>query len=186
MKLAPRNESEAFLCHDADHIHLRMVRCTRRTFLGGLASLGAGALFADQSASAEAAVDQPFRIDVHHHLSSPGFIAEITGRRTGQVPLMKWTVAQSSLPPMRRPNHASRFEGIAKNEIASFQGLRHGNLAISSHQSRQKTTLAQWVRNSSRATRYASQWPRGTTIAPGPEPLPPRSLELPFVRRRSR
>lgn len=95
MKLAPRNESEAFLCQDSDHIHLRMVRCTRRTFLGGLASLGAGAQFADQSASAEAAVDKPFRIDVHHHLSSPGFIAEITGRRTGQVPLMKWTVAQS-------------------------------------------------------------------------------------------
>ena len=56
---------------------------------------------------------------------------------------------------MRRPNHASRFEGIAKNEIASFQGLRHGNLAISSHQSRQKTTLAQWVRSSSRATLYS-------------------------------
>jgi DNA end-binding protein Ku len=94
-ELAPHNESEAFLCHDADQIHLRMVRCTRRTFLGGLASSGAGALFADQSASAEAAVDKPFRIDVHHHLSSPGFIAEISGRRTGQVPSMKWTVAQS-------------------------------------------------------------------------------------------
>src|SRR5215471_21644858 len=33
-------------------------------------------------------------------------------------------------------------------------GIRHGNLAISSQQSRQKTTLAQWVRNSSRATNY--------------------------------
>jgi hypothetical protein len=57
MKLAPRNESEAFVCQDADHIHSRAVRCTRRNFLGGLAALGAGALFADQSASAEAAVD---------------------------------------------------------------------------------------------------------------------------------
>src|SRR5215813_14482308 len=95
MKLAARNESEAFLCQDADHIHSRAVRSTRRIFLGRLAALGAGALFADQSASAEAAVDKPFRIDVHHHLSSPGFIAEISGRRTGQVPLMKWTVAQS-------------------------------------------------------------------------------------------
>src|SRR5262249_18501596 len=42
--------------------------------------------------------------------------------------------------------------GNRENEFASFQGLRHGNLAISSHQSRQKTTLAQSVRNSSRAT----------------------------------
>src|SRR5262249_7850378 len=52
---------------------------------------------------------------------------------------------------MRRPNHASRFEGIAKTNL-HFQGLRHGNLAISSQQSRRKTTLAQWVRSSSRAT----------------------------------
>src|SRR5215472_11796216 len=48
------------------------------------------------------------------------------------------------------------IRGNRENEIASFQGLRHGNLAISSQQSRQKTTLAQWVRNSSRATIYAS------------------------------
>src|SRR5258708_744004 len=46
------------------------------------------------------------------------------------------------------------IRGNRENEIASFQGLRHGNLAISSQQSRQKTTLTQWVRNSSRATEY--------------------------------
>jgi hypothetical protein len=45
------------------------------------------------------------------------------------------------------------IRGNREYEFASFQGLRHGNLAISSQQSRQKTTLAQWVRNSSRATR---------------------------------
>jgi hypothetical protein len=44
------------------------------------------------------------------------------------------------------------IRGNRENEFASFQGLRHGKLAISSQQSRQKTTLAQWVRNSSRAT----------------------------------
>src|SRR5262245_18438010 len=47
------------------------------------------------------------------------------------------------------------IRGNRENEIASFQGLRHGNLAISSQQSRQKKTLAQWVRNSSRATKEA-------------------------------
>src|SRR5262245_4058053 len=35
------------------------------------------------------------------------------------------------------------IRGNRENEIASFHGLRHGNLAISSQQSRQKTTLAQ-------------------------------------------
>src|SRR5258708_6553094 len=46
------------------------------------------------------------------------------------------------------------IRGNRENEIASFQGLRHGNLAISSQQSRQKTTPTQWVRSSSRATMY--------------------------------
>src|SRR5262249_28792845 len=49
------------------------------------------------------------------------------------------------------------IRGNRENEFASFQGLRHGNLAISSQQSRQKTTLAQWVRNSSRATTYLTE-----------------------------
>src|SRR5262249_26278011 len=48
------------------------------------------------------------------------------------------------------------IRGNRENEFASFQRLRHGNLAISSRQSRQKTTLAQWVRNSSRATNYVA------------------------------
>jgi hypothetical protein len=48
------------------------------------------------------------------------------------------------------------IRGNRENEIASFQGLRHGNFAISSQQSRQKTTLAQWVRSSSRATSQSS------------------------------
>jgi hypothetical protein len=47
------------------------------------------------------------------------------------------------------------IRGNRENEFAGFQGLRHGNLAISSQQSRQKTTLAQWVGNSSRATSHA-------------------------------
>jgi 6-methylsalicylate decarboxylase len=37
----------------------------------------------------------PHRIDVHHHFSSPGFIAAITARKTGQRPLMEWTPARA-------------------------------------------------------------------------------------------
>src|SRR5262252_5778723 len=44
------------------------------------------------------------------------------------------------------------IRGNRENEFASFHGLRHGNLAISSQQSCPKATLAQWVSNSSRAT----------------------------------
>jgi predicted TIM-barrel fold metal-dependent hydrolase len=94
MKLAVRGEPQVFACHQPDHVHSIAISCTRRRFLGAFAGFGAAAILADRLAGAQAP-DKPFRIDVHHHLSSPGFIAEISGRRTGQVPLMKWTVAQS-------------------------------------------------------------------------------------------
>jgi len=97
MKLVPRNDSAAFICQDANHARPGAACCSRRAFLGGLGAFGVGNLLIDRQAGAQgAAVDEkPFRIDIHHHLSSPGFIAVIAGRRTGQVPLMKWTVAQS-------------------------------------------------------------------------------------------
>ena len=94
MSLAVRGEPQVFACHQPDHVHSSAISCTRRRFLGAFAGFGAAALLADRPAGAQAP-DKLFRIDVHHHLSSPGFIAEISGRRTGQVPLMKWTVAQS-------------------------------------------------------------------------------------------
>ena len=61
--------------------------------LGGLAA-AAGLPGSAPGAQAPVVGEKPFRIDTHHHLSSPGFIAEIAGRRTGQVPLMKWTVSE--------------------------------------------------------------------------------------------
>src|SRR5215469_1581251 len=60
------------------------------------------------------------------------------------------------------------IRGNRENEFASFQGPRHGNLAISSQQSRRKTTLAQWVRNSSRATNKDAM--HGPAL---PDPLDP-------------
>src|SRR5262245_61773591 len=44
----------------------------------------------------------------------------------------------------------------SRKRNCKLQGLRHGNLAISSQQSRQKTTLAQWVTSFSRATNKPS------------------------------
>lgn len=86
-----RHPSE-FQCDDG-HVHTGSC-CDRRAFLGGMAALGLGTLLGRDSARAQA-LDKPFRIDVHHHFSSPGFIAEITGRKTGQVPLMRLTAAKS-------------------------------------------------------------------------------------------
>jgi predicted TIM-barrel fold metal-dependent hydrolase len=88
-------QPETFQC-DSGHIHTGAC-CGRRGFLTGMAALGTNAVLGlrRSAAQAPAATGKPFRIDTHHHISSPGFIKEITGRRTGQVPLMKWTPAQS-------------------------------------------------------------------------------------------
>ncbi len=93
---APCSDPAAKLCCDA---------CTaltakfygRREFLTGAAALGAGTVLGARRGAAQtpAAASKPFRIDIHHHISSPAFIKEITGRKTGQVPLMKWTPQQS-------------------------------------------------------------------------------------------
>jgi predicted TIM-barrel fold metal-dependent hydrolase len=94
MRLAPHTTIPLFTCDDARHSHTGPACCSRRSFLSGLAALGASAL-SGGSAVAQTPTEKPFRIDVHHHLSSPGFMAEIAGRRTGQAPLMRWTISKS-------------------------------------------------------------------------------------------
>jgi predicted TIM-barrel fold metal-dependent hydrolase len=95
--------------------------CDRRKVLMGLTGIGAGALLGPRRTSAQAAVQapvpaKPFRIDVHHHFSSPGFIAEITGRRTGQVPLMRLT-AEKSLADMDQGGVATAILSLSEPSV---------------------------------------------------------------------
>src|SRR5882672_2648329 len=74
-------------------------RCVpRREFLVGLAALGVSAFVPEISPPAQTPASVPavpHRIDVHYHFSSPGFIAVITARKTGQRALMEWTPAKA-------------------------------------------------------------------------------------------
>jgi 6-methylsalicylate decarboxylase len=64
----------------------------RREFLAGLAAFGASALVPDVLKGAQTRpAAPPFRIDVHNHGNSPGFIAAIKAHNTGQTALMNWT-----------------------------------------------------------------------------------------------
>jgi 6-methylsalicylate decarboxylase len=75
----------------------------RREFLAGLAAIGASAIVPDVLAEAQtrptppnaSGVAGPFRIDVHYHGNSPGFIAAIKAHNTGQTALMNWTPAKA-------------------------------------------------------------------------------------------
>ena len=87
---------------------------SRRQFLSGLAALGAGTVLpACQSVAPAPERSTPFRIDVHHHLAPPGFIREITARKTEQRPLMEWTPAQS-IEAMDRAGIATSLMSISE------------------------------------------------------------------------
>jgi 6-methylsalicylate decarboxylase len=106
-----------FECSGA-HAHAAAC-CGRRHVLTGLAALGAGGILASLAGARESTAQtatKPFRIDVHHHFSSPGFIAEITGRRTGQVPLMRLT-AEKSLQDMDAGGVATSIVSISEPSV---------------------------------------------------------------------
>jgi predicted TIM-barrel fold metal-dependent hydrolase len=71
----------------------------RRTFLTGLAALGAGAIVAGCRSAAPAPsaaiASGPQRIDVHHHIAPPSYLTEIAARRVQEGPLRAWTPARS-------------------------------------------------------------------------------------------
>ena len=104
MRLSAKNTARTWSCDDAAHVHTATC-CSRRAFLGGLTA----AAFAAPAFSQE----KPFRIDTHHHLSSPGFVAEIAGRRTGQTPLIQWSV-QKSLDDMDKGGVATSILSISE------------------------------------------------------------------------
>jgi len=109
------DQASTFQCDTGDITHNSSC-CGRRAFLGGLASLGAAALLNVGRASAQVPTTKPFRIDVHHHFSSPGFIAEITGRKTGQVPLIRLT-AEKSIEDMDKGGVATSILSISEPSV---------------------------------------------------------------------
>jgi predicted TIM-barrel fold metal-dependent hydrolase len=68
----------------------------RRSFIaGGIAAVSAAATGVLRAIPAAAQVD-PRRIDVHHHLAPPRWIADVVvGRSTGQRPLANWSPAKA-------------------------------------------------------------------------------------------
>ena len=99
-------------------------RATRREFLAGLGAVGGAALLPSpwlgQTATGTV---QPFRIDVHHHFASPGFVAEMTKRNVGNPRYRRWT-PQVSLDDMD--------EGAVATSILSSSrpGVWFGDVAL--------------------------------------------------------
>lgn len=122
MKLHWNDNPAPLACDEGPHEHSGALCCNRRGLLRGLA---AAALAPAMPSLAQTPAEKPFRIDTHHHLSSPGFIAEISGRRTGQTPLMRWTV-QRSLEDMDKGGVATSILSISEPGVffGNFDAVR--------------------------------------------------------------
>jgi len=68
---------------------------SRRKLLGGIAALGASAMLPGCAGFGDGPSDgKPFRIDVHHHIAPPAYIAEARSRKLA-VPNTPWSAARS-------------------------------------------------------------------------------------------
>lgn len=90
---------------------------TRRTFLTGLAALGATAVLPGcKSATPAASVAgaRPHRIDVHHHILPPRYMTAVASRRPGPAP--EWTPARS-VDEMDRSGVATAITSIIQPSV---------------------------------------------------------------------
>lgn len=104
----------------------------RRAFLLGAGALAAAAAGGVRDAAAQATLPQaaapqaaaqakPFRIDVHHHLSPPGYVAA-AGASGVADPLMKgWTV-EKSIAEMDRAGIATSILSVTTPAVSFAQG----------------------------------------------------------------
>ena len=92
---------------------------SRRAFLTGVAALGASALVPGRESAAQAPAaggTTPHRIDVHHHLSPPQYVAELTARKMGGRPTLDWTPAKS-IDDMDKAGVATSVTSIAATGV---------------------------------------------------------------------
>src|SRR5882672_2446074 len=91
----------------------------RREFISGLVAIGATALVPDFLEGAQTRPPSPaapYRIDVHYHGNSPGFIAAIKAHNTGQTALMNWTPAKA-LEDMDRDGVATSIMSTSEPSV---------------------------------------------------------------------
>jgi 6-methylsalicylate decarboxylase len=89
-------------CGCEDTLSLAAGTLSRRQFMAGVASaatVAATSLSSPKPALAQSAEPKPYRIDVHHHLASPSYMAATAAAGINDGPMRKWS-PESSLADM--------------------------------------------------------------------------------------
>jgi predicted TIM-barrel fold metal-dependent hydrolase len=99
MKAKHRWSYRGCLCCDQNTLSLSGARLNRRNFLlgaTGAAAMAATGLGSPRTAAAQTTdTTKPYRIDVHHHLSPPSYIAASNAGNFGDALMKGWTVEKS-------------------------------------------------------------------------------------------
>jgi predicted TIM-barrel fold metal-dependent hydrolase len=96
MKSQHRWSYRGCACCDGSTLALSGASLNRRNFVTGAAAMAAVGLGKPERAAAQAAeATKPYRIDVHHHLSPPAYIAAANANNFGEPPMKNWTLEKS-------------------------------------------------------------------------------------------
>jgi predicted TIM-barrel fold metal-dependent hydrolase len=82
------------LCRESHTLALAGAASNRRGFLAGATALAVVGLNGPQRAAAQTST-KPYRIDVHHHLSPPSYVAALAAANAVEPPMKNWTVEKS-------------------------------------------------------------------------------------------
>ena len=83
-------------CCDGSTLSLSGAALSRRNFIAGAAAMAAFGLGKSERAAAQTAeAAKPYRIDVHHHLSPPSYIAASNANNFGDGLMKNWTPEKS-------------------------------------------------------------------------------------------
>jgi 6-methylsalicylate decarboxylase len=88
----------------------------RRGFLSGLGALGAAALLPGCSTPGAAAAGAAYRIDTHHHLYSPAYVAELAKVNQALPPARNWSLAKT-LEDMEKAGVATSIASVTTPQV---------------------------------------------------------------------
>jgi predicted TIM-barrel fold metal-dependent hydrolase len=104
----------------------------RRGFLTGLAALGAGAVLPG-CASSGAALSQGKRIDIHHHLFSPAYVAELAKANQAPPIVKSWSVART-LDDMDKAGVATSMLSVTTPQVSFTDAANARRIARESNE----------------------------------------------------
>jgi 6-methylsalicylate decarboxylase len=109
-------------CCDASTGILQGGTLNRRYFMAGAAALATAGLARPQGAAAQTTEPaKPYRIDVHHHLSPPAYIAAANAGNFGEPPMKNWT-PEKTLEDMDKAGVAVAMLSVTTPALAPLSG----------------------------------------------------------------